>query len=97
MELAPQDTLRLNVLLANAPQAIRRPEAVAVGVGQHADPAIQPLPGIDLDIEMMESVSRKLGFKRCVVPESNLKRLPAMSGIERIGVRTVAEAVELLS
>ncbi len=45
-------------------------------------------------VETRVAEARKLGFKRCVVPESNLKRLPAMDGIERIGVRTVAEAVE---
>ena len=45
-------------------------------------------------VENRIAEARKLGFQRCIVPESNLKRLPAMSGIERIGVRTVAEAVE---
>jgi len=45
-------------------------------------------------VETRVAEARKLGFKRCIVPESNLKRLPAMSGIERIGVRTIAEAVE---
>ncbi|MCF8053068.1 MAG: DNA repair protein RadA [Desulfobacterales bacterium] len=47
-------------------------------------------------VETRVAEARKLGFKRCVVPESNLKRLPAMDGIERIGVRTVEEAVESL-
>ena len=45
-------------------------------------------------VETRVSEARKLGFKRCVVPGSNLKRLPEISGIELIGVRTVAEAVE---
>jgi DNA repair protein RadA/Sms len=47
-------------------------------------------------VETRVAEARKLGFKRCVIPESNLKRLPAMDGIERVGVRTVAEAVESL-
>jgi DNA repair protein RadA/Sms len=45
-------------------------------------------------VETRIAEARKLGFKRCVVPESNLKRLPAADGIERVGVRTVAEAME---
>ena len=45
-------------------------------------------------VEARIAEARKLGFKRCVVPESNLKRLPAADGIERVGVRTVAEAME---
>jgi DNA repair protein RadA/Sms len=42
------------------------------------------------------SESRKMGFTRCLVPASNLKRLPAIKGIEIMGVRTVSEAVENL-
>jgi DNA repair protein RadA/Sms len=45
-------------------------------------------------VETRVSEARKLGFKRCIVPESNLKRLPKISGIELTGVRTIAEAVE---
>ena len=45
-------------------------------------------------VETRITEARKLGFKRCIVPDSNLKRLPDIAGIERIGVRTVAEAVE---
>jgi DNA repair protein RadA/Sms len=40
--------------------------------------------------------SAKMGFNRCIVPQSNLKRLPAMEGIEIVGVSTVSEAVESL-
>ena len=40
--------------------------------------------------------SAKMGFNRCIVPQSNLKRLPAMEGVEIVGVRTVSEAVESL-
>jgi DNA repair protein RadA/Sms len=42
------------------------------------------------------SESRKMGFTRCLVPASNLKRLRAIEGIEIVGVRTVSEAVENL-
>lgn len=40
--------------------------------------------------------TRKLGFHRCIIPESNRKRLPPAEGIELMGVETVAEAVESL-
>jgi DNA repair protein RadA/Sms len=42
------------------------------------------------------SESRKMGFTRCLFPASNLKRLRAIKGIEIMGVKTVAEAVENL-
>ena len=42
------------------------------------------------------SESRKMGFTRCLFPASNLKRLRAIKGIEIVGVKTVAEAVENL-
>jgi DNA repair protein RadA/Sms len=40
--------------------------------------------------------SRKMGFSRCLLPKSNLKRLPDIDGIEIEGVRTVSEVVEKL-
>jgi len=40
--------------------------------------------------------SRKMGFSRCLLPKSNLKRLPVIDGIEIKGVKTVAEVVENL-
>jgi DNA repair protein RadA/Sms len=42
------------------------------------------------------SESRKMGFTRCLVPQSNLKRLPDIGGIEITGVMTVSEVVENL-
>ena len=42
------------------------------------------------------SESRKMGFTRCLVPASNLKRLPDIKGIEIAGVKTVSEVVENL-
>jgi DNA repair protein RadA/Sms len=40
--------------------------------------------------------SRKMGFSRCLLPKSNLKRLPDIDGIEIQGVKTVSEVVENL-
>jgi DNA repair protein RadA/Sms len=42
------------------------------------------------------SESRKMGFTRCLVPASNLKRLPGIEGMEILGVKTVSEVVENL-
>ena len=42
------------------------------------------------------SESRKMGFTRCLVPQSNLKRLPDIEGIEITGVKTISEVVENL-
>jgi DNA repair protein RadA/Sms len=39
---------------------------------------------------------RKMGFHRCLVPKSNLKRLPDIDGIEIEGVKTVSEVVDNL-
>ncbi|HWR93408.1 MAG TPA: magnesium chelatase domain-containing protein, partial [Desulfobacterales bacterium] len=40
--------------------------------------------------------ARKMGFNRFILPQSNLKRLPEVEGIEIAGVRSVPEAVEAL-
>jgi hypothetical protein len=37
-----------------------------------------------------------MGFKRCLVPHSNLKRIPDIDGIEVAGIKTVPEAIEML-
>ena len=47
-----------------------------------------------VDTRLLES--RKMGFTRCLVPASNLKRLPEIKGIEITGVKTVSEVVENL-
>ncbi len=44
-----------------------------------------------LDKRIVEA--RKLGFKKCIVPRSNLKGLTSISDIEIIGVSTVKEAI----
>ena len=38
----------------------------------------------------------KMGFTRCLVPHSNVKRIPKKEGIEISGVKTVEDAVEAL-
>jgi DNA repair protein RadA/Sms len=38
----------------------------------------------------------KMGFKRCIVPESNFKRMIIPEGIALIGVKTLGEAMEYL-
>ena len=40
--------------------------------------------------------AKKMGFKRCLVPHSNLKRIPDIDGIKVSGVRNVSEAVDTL-
>jgi DNA repair protein RadA/Sms len=42
------------------------------------------------------SESRKMGFTRCLVPQSNLKRIAEIDGISITGIKTVSEAVENL-
>jgi DNA repair protein RadA/Sms len=40
--------------------------------------------------------SKKMGFKRCVVPESNINRIPKIEGIEIAGVKKVSDAMDEL-
>jgi DNA repair protein RadA/Sms len=40
--------------------------------------------------------AKKMGFKRCLVPDSNLKRIPDIDGIEIAGIKNVSEAVDFL-
>jgi len=47
-----------------------------------------------VDIRAMEAA--KMGFKRCLVPHGNIRRLAAVPGIETIGVKTVEDALENL-
>jgi len=47
-------------------------------------------------VEARVGESKKMGFSRCIVPESNLKRIIDLTGMELIGVRTVSDAVEAL-
>lgn len=39
---------------------------------------------------------KKMGFKRCLVPESNLKRMAGIDKIEIAGIKNISEAMELL-
>ncbi|MFH1776519.1 MAG: DNA repair protein RadA [Candidatus Omnitrophota bacterium] len=47
-------------------------------------------------MEVRISEAEKLGFKRCILPKANLKAKLNTTGIERIGVSTIKEAVALL-
>jgi DNA repair protein RadA/Sms len=47
-------------------------------------------------IESRIAEAKKMGFNRCVVPQSNLKRTPGMKGIKLVGVKNVSEAMEEL-
>ncbi|MDF1593468.1 MAG: DNA repair protein RadA [Desulfobacterales bacterium] len=47
-------------------------------------------------VEARVGESKKMGFTRCIVPESNLKRVKNITEIELIGVRTVSDAAEAL-
>ena len=38
--------------------------------------------------------ARKMGFSRCILPHSNLKRMQTVSGIRICGVKTVEEGIE---
>ena len=42
------------------------------------------------------SEAKKLGFSTCIVPESNLEALREIKGIKIIGVKNVAEAMDLI-
>ena len=47
-------------------------------------------------VEARVGESKKMGFTRCIVPESNLKRVMNVTGIELIGVHSVSDAAEVL-
>ncbi|MDP2643829.1 MAG: DNA repair protein RadA [Desulfobacterales bacterium] len=47
-----------------------------------------------IDTRMTETI--KMGFTKCFVPETNLKRMPRNNDIEVIGISTVSDAMELL-
>ncbi len=47
-----------------------------------------------VDIRLAEV--KKMGFNRCLVPDSNLKRIHDIDGIEVSGIKKVSDAVEAL-
>jgi len=47
-------------------------------------------------IEIRAAEIKKMGFSRCLVPFSNLKRVPDLKGLELIGVKNVDEAIDQL-
>ena len=47
-------------------------------------------------VETRVAEAKKMGFTRCLVPQSNVKRMAKIKGIELVGVKNVEEAVEEL-
>ncbi len=47
-------------------------------------------------VEARIAEAKKMGFTRCLVPKSNLKRMTKIKGIEIIGVKTISQAMEEL-
>lgn len=47
-------------------------------------------------IETRVAEAKKMGFARCLVPETNLKRITEMDGIALAGIKTVSEGIENL-
>ncbi len=47
-------------------------------------------------VETRIAEAKKMGFTRCLVPKSNLKRMTKIKGIEMIGVKTISLAMEEL-
>jgi len=45
-------------------------------------------------VETRLAEAKKMGFTRCLLPESNLKRLNGKPGLELLGVRNIDQAVE---
>ena len=45
-------------------------------------------------VETRVAEAKKMGFTRCLVPHSNLKRMTEIKGIEFIRIKTVSEAME---
>ncbi len=47
-------------------------------------------------VEIRLAEAKKMGFTRCLLPESNLKRLNGKAGLDLLGVRNIDQAVEAL-
>ena len=47
-------------------------------------------------VESRVAEVKKMGFKRCLVPDGNFKRIRDLEGIEVAGIKSVSEAVDML-
>ncbi len=47
-------------------------------------------------VETRVSEIQKMGFKKCLLPDSNLKRMAGIGKIELAGIKNISEAIELL-
>ncbi len=71
-------------------KAIQNNSAVMGEVGLTGE--VRPIGQVEIRV----SETKKMGFTRCLVPESNLKRMNTVKGIELVGVKTISDAVESL-
>ncbi len=47
-------------------------------------------------IETRIAEARKMGFTKCLVPKTNLKRMAKINGMELTGIKTISEGMEML-
>jgi DNA repair protein RadA/Sms len=47
-------------------------------------------------VEIRVGEAKKMGFTRCLVPESNINRMSSIKDIEITGIKTVSDAIEML-
>ncbi|MBW2590851.1 MAG: DNA repair protein RadA, partial [Deltaproteobacteria bacterium] len=47
-------------------------------------------------VEIRVGEAKKMGFTRCLVPESNIKRMSSIKDIDITGIKTVSDAIETL-
>jgi len=47
-------------------------------------------------VEIRVAEAKKMGFTRCLIPESNLKRMPAIPDMDFVGIKSVGDAAEVL-
>jgi len=47
-------------------------------------------------VETRIAEAKKMGFTKCFIPASNLKRINGTKGIKLEGIKTVSEAIEML-
>ncbi|HMW30122.1 caspase family protein [Plasticicumulans sp.] len=62
-----------------ATDAMAEDRALLIGVGRFQSPQINPLPGIDLDIDLMRSTATMLGYR----PQVLLNEQASLAGIEQ--------------
>jgi len=84
----------LGIVSAVASSFLDRPASEAAVVLGEVGLTGEIRPISHCDTRVMES--RKMGFRKCLVPQGNLRRMTGVDGIDLIGVKTVSEAIESL-